>query len=59
MARAIGMEAFGLDALDVPLKLSVKTFLREKLACVKAVLDVNVLGTQPKFLGEKVIVPLD
>lgn len=59
LARAFGIEAFGLDAQDVPVSLSVKTFLREKLACVKAVLDVNVLGTQPRFLGEKVAVPLD
>jgi SanA protein len=59
LARAFGMEAFGLDAKDVPVTLFVKTFLREKLACVKAVLDVNVLGTQPKFLGEKVTVPLE
>lgn len=57
LARAFGMEAFGLNAKDVPVSLSVKTFLREKLACVKAVLDVNVLGTQPRFLGEKVSVP--
>lgn len=59
LARVFGIEAFGLDAQDVPVSLSVKTFLREKLACVKAVLDVNVLGTQPRFLGEKVAVPLD
>jgi SanA protein len=59
LARAFGMEAYGLNAKDVPVKLSVKTFLREKLACVKAVLDVNVLGTGPKFLGEKVAVPLE
>lgn len=59
LAQASGIEAYGLDARDVPVALSVKTFLREKLACVKAVLDVNVLGTKPKFLGEKVIVPLE
>ncbi len=59
LARAFGIEAFGLDAKDVPVALSVKTFLREKLACIKAVLDVNVLGTEPKFLGEKVAVPLE
>jgi SanA protein len=58
LAHAFGMEAYGMDAKDVPVALSVKTFLREKLACVKAVLDVNVLGTKPKFLGEKVSVPL-
>ncbi len=59
LARAFGIEAYGMNAKDVPVALSVKTFLREKLACVKAVLDVNVLGTQPKFLGEKVAVPLE
>jgi SanA protein len=59
LARAFGIDAWGLNAKDVPVTLSVKTFLREKLACVKAVLDVNVLGTQPKFLGEKVAVPLE
>jgi SanA protein len=58
LARAFGIEAWGLNAADVPVKLSVKTFLREKLACVKAVLDVKVLGTRPKFLGEKVSVPM-
>ena len=59
LAQAFGIEAYGMNAKDVPVALSVKTFLREKLACVKAVLDVNVLGTKPRFLGEKVIVPLD
>ncbi len=59
LAKALGIEAWGLNAADVPVKLSVKTFLREKLACVKAMLDVNVLGTQPKFLGEKVAVPVE
>ena len=59
LAQAFGIDAYGLDAKDVPVALSVKTYLREKLACVKAVLDVNVLGTQPKFLGEKVSIPLE
>jgi len=59
LARAFGIEAHGLNATDVPVALSVKTFLREKLACVKAVLDVNAFGTQPKFLGAKVAVPVD
>ncbi|MCB1279201.1 ElyC/SanA/YdcF family protein [Prosthecobacter sp.] len=58
LAKAFGMEAWGLNAADVPVTLSVKTFLREKLACVKAMLDINVLGTQPRFLGEKVAVPV-
>ncbi|MFO1484759.1 MAG: ElyC/SanA/YdcF family protein [Verrucomicrobiaceae bacterium] len=59
LAKAFGIDAWGLNAKDVPVALSVKTFLREKLACVKAVLDVTVLHKQPKFLGEKVSVPLE
>jgi SanA protein len=59
LAEAFGIEAQGFNAADVPVALSIKTFLREKLACVKAVLDVNVLGTRPKFLGEKVAVPVE
>jgi len=59
LARAFGIEADGLDAKDVPVALSVKTLLREKLACVKAVLDVNVLGTRPRFLAVKVTLPLE
>ncbi|MBL9130222.1 MAG: YdcF family protein [Verrucomicrobiaceae bacterium] len=57
LADAFGIESFGLDARDVPVSKSVKTFLREKLACVKAVLDVHILSTRPKFLGGRVPVP--
>lgn len=57
LARALGMEAWGLDAADPPAHLTLKTRLREKFACVKALLDVHVLGTQPRFLGEPVVVP--
>lgn len=57
LARAFGIDAWGLNAQEVPVALSLKTFFREKLACVKAVLDVNVLHTRPKFLGEKVAIP--
>lgn len=59
LARAKGMEAHGFNATDVPVALAPKTYLREKLATVKAVLDVTVLGTAPKFLGEKVAVPVE
>lgn len=58
LARASGIEALGFDAADVAMSHSVKTFFREKLACVKAVLDVNLLGTEPKFLGERVPIPI-
>ncbi|MFT6152100.1 MAG: vancomycin permeability regulator SanA, partial [Flavobacteriales bacterium] len=32
--------------------------IREYLAKVKAVLDINVLKTKPKFLGEKIEIAL-
>ena len=58
LAQAFGIDALGFDAADVAMSYSVKTFFREKLACVKAALDVNLLGTEPKFLGERVPVPI-
>ena len=58
LARAFGIDALGFDAADVAVAHSVKTWFREKLARVKAVLDVNVLGTEPRFLGEHVQVAL-
>jgi SanA protein len=59
LAKAFGIDAWGFNAQDVPVVLSWKTFMREKLACVKAVLDVNLLHTMPKFLGEKVALPIE
>lgn len=58
LARASGVEAHGFDAAAVPVAAAPKTFLREKLASVKAVLDI-ILGTRPKFLGKKVAVPVE
>jgi SanA protein len=52
LARVSGIEAVGLAGESVSLDLSYKTRLREWLARVKAVLDVYVLQTEPKFLGE-------
>lgn len=54
LAREKGIEAHGFPALDVEGEAGRKTQLREELARVKAVLDVKVLGTEPKFLGEPV-----
>ncbi|MBL9114056.1 MAG: YdcF family protein [Verrucomicrobiaceae bacterium] len=57
LARAVGMEAYGFNAREVPAAASWKTWFREKLACAKALLDVHVLNTRPRFLGERVPVP--
>ncbi len=51
IANHFGINAFGFNAKDVPGKYSIKTRIREYFARVKAVLDIYVLGTQPKFPG--------
>lgn len=52
LARELGIEAYGFPARDVGGKAGFRTRAREDLARVKAVLDMKVLGTQPKFRGE-------
>lgn len=49
-----GMKAIGFNARGVAWREDLKTPLREYLARLKAVLDLYVLGTQPKFLGKKI-----
>jgi SanA protein len=58
LARAAGLDAVGISSEDVPWRISVRTRVREWASRVKAVADVYVLGTRPKFLGEPVILPL-
>lgn len=54
IARRKGLDAIALDAGDIPFRWAKGTYLREYLARAKAVLDVEVLGTRPRFLGEPV-----
>lgn len=56
LARRLGIDAVGYDAGDVKGRGGLLTHLREYLARVQAVLDVEVLGTGPKFLGPPVLV---
>lgn len=58
LAESIGLKAWGLNAQGVSGAGAVRTDNREKLARVKMWLDVNILGTEPKFLGEKEDLPL-
>jgi SanA protein len=51
IANHYGINAVGFNAKDVPNRYGFKTMLREYLARVKAVLDIYVLNTQPKFPG--------
>ena len=53
-----GIKAIGFNAQSVPFRVDMKTRIREYFARLKAVLDLYVLRTQPKFLGEKVSLPV-
>jgi SanA protein len=57
LAKAHGMTARGFDAIDPSSSLLNKTRTREIGARVKMWLDVNVLGTRPKHLGKRVVMP--
>jgi SanA protein len=56
IAEKKGIYAIGYNAKDVGARQGLKTQLREKLARVKVFVD-DLLGTEPKFLGEPVQIP--
>lgn len=58
IARANGMKANGLNAIDVDGSGGYKTKLREVGARVQMWLDVNFLKTRPKIMGERVELPV-
>lgn len=58
LADAAGLDATGFSAAETPWKWSARTRIREWFSRVKAVADVHLLGTKPKFLGEHVALPL-
>lgn len=47
------LEAIALAANEPTGELAAKVFVREYLARTKAILDLYVLGTEPRHLGEK------
>ena len=53
-----GIKAIGFNAQSIPFRIDMKTRVREYFARLKAVLDLYILRTQPKFLGEKVRLPV-
>jgi len=57
LAGANDIQAIGFDARDVEGSGGFKTHFREIGARVKMWLDVRVLGTRPKHLGEKIGMP--
>jgi SanA protein len=54
IANKSGLNCVAFNAKDVPSKYSVKTSIREYFARAKCVLDIYLLHTSPKFLGEKI-----
>jgi SanA protein len=56
IAKSEGIPAIGFAAREVEIQSTWTTHLREILARTMAVLDVSILDTQPKFLGEPVLI---
>lgn len=59
LASHEGLDAIGYNAQDEDLGDYSGTHRREKFAKVKAVLDIYVLRTRPRFLGAKVVIGTD
>lgn len=53
IGEKLGIKAYGFNAMDVNKHYGFKTMVREKFARVKVILDF-IIGTKPKFLGEKI-----
>ena len=54
LARSQGIDAVAFSSREVALRSSLKTRVREYLADVRACLDLYVLRTRPRFLGEPI-----
>lgn len=54
IANKSGVHAIAFNAQEVDKNYSLKTRTREYFARVKCVLDIYILHTDPKFLGEKI-----
>jgi SanA protein len=53
LANRFDINAIGFTAKDVPKAYAIKTTIREYFARVKALLDIYIINTSPKFLGQK------
>lgn len=54
IARGHGLDAVAFTAEDVAASVGLSTNLREYFARVKAVIDVHVLRSEPRYLGDRV-----
>jgi SanA protein len=58
LADAAGMDAVGVCLVQVPWNASARTRVREWFSSVNAIADVYLFGTEPKFLGDPVAIPV-
>ena len=58
IATKFDIDAIGYIAKNPPEKYSLKTNFREYFARTKAIIDLYIINTQPKFLGKKEIITL-
>ncbi len=56
IARKKGIDAIAYNAQDVGFTSGLKVQIREKMARVKVLLDLHLLNTQPKFLGDEIAI---
>ena len=57
IAKYYNLDVIGFNAKDVTSPAGLKTKAREFLARFKMLLDLYITHTQPRFLGEKVLIP--
>ncbi len=56
IANKIGITAYGFNAQEVTTQKAFKVKFREFFSRIKCVLDLYILNTKPKHLGEKIII---
>jgi SanA protein len=56
IAQAFDIQAIGFNARDVNFEVGFKTRLREIFARLMVFVDIYLLNSQPKFLGEKIFI---
>ena len=56
IAKSCGIDAVAFNARDVDRFNSFRTMVREQLAVAKTVLDMELWGRRPRFLGEAVLI---
>lgn len=56
IGRAYGIELSGLNAQDVTVYYGFKTRIREIFSKMMCMLDVEIFHTNPRFLGERIMI---